>query len=258
MPKLSANLGFLWTELELCDAVRAAKKAGFDAVECHFPYTTAANELINTLTETKLEMLSLNTAPGDIKKGEFGLCALPDRVDEAQQTIEQAIEYASAIGTKKVHVMSGKTANTDEDMEVFLANLNYAAELAKPLGIDILIEPINRRDVPDYFLADLPTAVSIINKLALENIDNIKIMFDCYHMQIVHGELKSMIQQNLDLIGHIQIASLPNRHEPDEGDVDYTELFQWLDKLGYDGYLGAEYKPRKTTDEGLAWMDSLR
>ncbi|MCL4111203.1 UNVERIFIED_CONTAM: hypothetical protein GTU68_043116 [Idotea baltica] len=255
MPKFSANLGFLWTELDLCNAVKAAKKAGFDAVECHFPFSTPTEDLIKTLEETGLEMLSLNTAPGDISAGEFGLNALPNRVDEAQTAIKQAIDYASVIGTTKVHVMSGTAPATNEAMAVFMSNLKYAAELAQPLGIDILIEPINRRDVPDYFLADLTTAVKIIDQLGYENI---KIMFDCYHIQIIHGEIKPLLKKHIDLIGHIQFASVPQRHEPDEGDIDYAELFKWLDELAYDGYIGAEYKPRGTTDEGLGWMDRFR
>ena len=251
MPKFSANLGFLWTELDLCDAVRAAKRAGFEAVECHFPYTTPSAELKTTLAETGLPMLSLNTSPGDVRKGEFGLCALPDRIDEAQHMIMQAIEYADAIGTKKVHAMAGKVANSDDAMAAFKSNLKYAANLAQAYGIDILIEPINQRDVPNYFLADLYSAVNIIRDLQVENI---KIMFDCYHMSIIHGELKPLIKEHLDSIGHIQIASLPDRHEPDEGEVDYADLFKWLDEIAYTGYLGAEYNPRASTEAGLAWM----
>jgi hydroxypyruvate isomerase len=255
MTKLSANLGFLWTELPLTEAIRAAANAGFDAVECHWPFETPAEIIKSTLLETNLGMLSLNTSRGNEKKGEFGICAFPDRVSEAREAIQQAVNYAVAIDAKAVHVMPGKAAGIDGAMECFLDNLGYAATLADKFGLEILIEPINREDVPGYFLADMETAVEIVRKLKRANI---KIMFDCYHIQKIHGELRDRLERNLDIIGHIQIAAYPSRHEPDEGDVDYPDFLKWLDALGYAGYVGAEYKPRTTTDAGLDWIDLLR
>ena len=256
MSKLSANLGFLWTELPLTEAIRAAANAGFDAVECHWPFDFPAEIIKHALAETGLPMLSLNTFPGDRAAGDFGVCAIPDREQEARQYIDQAIAYATQTGTKHVHVMSGKV---DEKVRKsggvsYLKNLNYAADLAVEHGIGILIEPINRQDVPEYFLADMETAVEIVRKL---NRANIKIMFDCFHIQKIHAELKPLLERYIDLVGHIQIAAVPSRHEPDEGDVDYPALLKWLDELGYKGYVGAEYKPRTTTDAGLGWIKNI-
>ena len=172
MTKLSANLGFLWTELPLTEAIRAAANAGFDAVECHWPYDISAESVKSTLQEVNLSMLSLNTSRGNVEQGEFGICAFPDRVNEARDAIQQAISYAIEIDAKSVHVMPGKVADVNGAMECFLANLDYAAELADKFGLEILIEPINREDVPGYFLADMETAVEIVRKLKRANITN--------------------------------------------------------------------------------------
>jgi len=258
MIKHSANLGFLWQEHDLLNGIRAAAKAGFVAVECHWPYEYSPQSVIDVLNETGLPMIGLNTHPGNREQGDFGLCAHPDKVNEARKSIDQSIDYAAQINTPNVHVMSGKVAtNIDQNLakQVFQENLIYAAKKAKNHGINILIEPINRTDVPDYFVGDLFIALNIIKEL---NKSNVKIMFDCFHIQKVHSELKKYIKQNLDLIGHIQIASYPNRHEPDEGEIDYADFFNFLDEIGYAGYVGAEYNPRKTTDEGLAWLKTMK
>lgn len=257
MIKHSANLGFLWQEQDLLEGIRAAANAGFVAVECHWPFAYSEKSVLAVLTETGLPMVGLNTFPGDREKGEFGLCALPDRINEARQSIDQAIEYAVQIKTSNVHVMAGKVAaDIDQNlaMKTLQDNLIYAANKAEPHGIELLIEPINRIDVPDYFVGDMNAAVEIVTSV---NLPNVKIMFDCFHIQKVHGELKKYIKQHLDLIGHIQIASYPDRHEPDEGVIDYADFFSFLKQIGYRGYIGSEYKPRTTTDEGLAWISKL-
>ncbi|MGK0271032.1 MAG: hydroxypyruvate isomerase [Cocleimonas sp.] len=258
MIKHSANLGYLWQELDLIEGIRAAKKAGFVAVECHWPFAYSTQTVLDVLTETGLPMVGLNTDIGNRELGEFGVCAHPDRSDEAHQVIDQAIEYAFQIKTPNVHVMAGTvTANCDQElaMKVFKDNLFYAAKKAEKYGIDILIEPINRIDVPDYFLGDMNVAVAILKDL---NLPNLKIMYDCFHIQKVHGDLKELAKEHIDLIGHIQIASFPDRHEPDEGLIDYAYFFSFLENLGYSGYVGAEYKPRTSTDEGLAWLKKLK
>ncbi len=255
--KFSANLGFLWQEHDLIEGIRAAAKAGFVAVECHWPFEYPAQTVLDVLTETGLPMVGLNTYPGNRELGEFGFCANPNKIKEARETIDQAIEYAAKINTPNVHIMSGKVgANINHKlaMQTFQDNLNYASNKAKPHGIDLLIEPINRIDVPDYFVGDMDIAVDIIKNVKLANV---KIMFDCFHIQKVHGEIKTYIKENLDLIGHIQIASYPNRHEPDEGVIDYADLFIFLEQVGYSGYVGAEYNPRTTTDDGLDWLSNL-
>ena len=254
--KLSANLGFLWQEHDLLEGIRAAAKAGFVAVECHWPFEYPAQSVLAVLTETGLPLISLNTLPGNREQGDFGVCAHPDRISEARQGIDQAIQYAVQINTPNVHVMAGKVAvDIDKDlaMKTFQDNLIYAANRAESHGIEVLIEPINRIDMPDYFVGNMDVAVEIVKSV---NLPNVKIMFDCFHIQKVHGELKKYIKQHLDLIGHIQIASYPDRHEPDEGVIDYADFFSFLKQVGYDGYIGAEYNPRTTTDEGLAWLNN--
>ncbi len=263
MIKLSANLGFLWRELSLVDAIHAAFKAGFDAVECHWPYDVPADEVKQALVETGLPMLSVNTLPGDKATGDFGVCAIPDREQEARQYIEQAVNYAAQIGAQHVHVMSGKVPEkvlksrgvTDIYFDTYINNLNYAADLAAEHDIGILIEPINRQDVPGYYLADIETAVETVVCLSRPNI---KIMFDCYHIQVAQGNLMKRLEQYIDYIQHIQISAVPSRHEPDEGEVCYSRLITWLYESGYTGYVGAEYHPRTTTDDGLSWIDLLR
>ncbi|MCB2056243.1 MAG: TIM barrel protein [Geminicoccaceae bacterium] len=251
MARYSANLGFLWTELSLVEGVRAAKKAGFDAVECHWPYATPAAELGAVLKETGLPMLGLNTVRGDAGKGEFGLAALEGREREAIAAIEQAIDYAAAAGVPNVHVMAGKKGRP----ETFLVNLAHAADRAAPLGIDVLIEPINQRDAPGYTVSLVEEAAHLIDELGRSNV---KIMFDCYHTQIMQGDLIRRIEKHLPLIGHIQIAAAPSRREPDEGEVALDRVCRAIDELGWQGWIGAEYRPRGTTEEGLGWLGAFR
>lgn len=249
--KLSANLGFLWKELPLPEAIRAAKRAGFDAVECHFPFDVPAEEVTAALAETSLPMLGLNTRPGG--EGEFGLSALPGREEEARAAIDQAVDYAWATGCGAVHVMAGKSHGGAQADAVFRANLEYACKLAGDLKI--LIEPINDRDVPGYHLVTLEQAADIVGSL---DHTNLKIMADCYHIQIMGGDLVRRLEQHLPMIGHIQIAAVPSRGEPDKGELNYPWIAEALAGLGYDGYLGAEYRPGGPTEDSLGWMASLQ
>lgn len=249
--RYSANLGFLFTDLSLPDAIHAAKKAGFDAVECHFPYDVPAAEVAQALRDTGLTMLGLNTWPGDKAAGDFGLAALPGRMDEARAAISQAVDYALATGTKAVHVMAGRTDGGAAAEDAFRANLAHACDLAAPHGITILIEPINTRDVQGYHLSRTDHAVRIIAAL---NRPNLKLMFDCYHMQIMQGDLATHLRDLMPVIGHIQIAAVPDRGEPDQGEVDYRWLMRHLAGLEYTGFVGAEYRPRAGTDAGLGWL----
>ncbi|MFU8881699.1 MAG: hydroxypyruvate isomerase family protein [Rhodobacterales bacterium] len=253
--RYSANLGFLFTDMPLPQAIHAAKKAGFDAVECHFPYDIPAAEVAAALYETGLTMLGLNTVPGDKAAGDFGLAALTGREDEARSAIAQAIDYAVATGTKAVHVMAGRTDGGAAAEATFRANLTYACQLAAPHGITILIEPINTRDVPDYHLSRTDHAAQIIADLGQPNL---RLMFDCYHMQIMQGDLATHLQKLLPIIGHIQIAAVPDRGEPDQGEVGYPWLMRHLASLGYSDPIGAEYKPRAGTLNGLVWLDRFR
>ncbi len=253
MTKLSANLGFLWSELSLPDAIRAASAAGFEAVECHWPYDTDPRDVRAALSETGLEMLGLNTVRGNLDAGENGLCALVGRKDEARAAIDQAIEYASEIGTKNIHVMAG-FAEGAAAHATFVSNLRYGLEKAAPHGITLVIEPLNHYDAPGYFLKNADQAAEIIAEIGS---DGLKLMFDCYHLQIMQGDISRLLEKMMPITGHIQIAAVPSRAEPDKGELDYRNILKLIDRLGYKGFIGAEYKPRGTTGEGLGWMKTI-
>ncbi|MFT5111746.1 MAG: hydroxypyruvate isomerase [Parasphingorhabdus sp.] len=252
--KFSANLGYLWTELSLPDAIRAAKRAGFDAVECHWPYTTPASEVLSALEETGLRMLSLNTVRGNVSAGENGLSALPGREAEARKAIDQAIDYALAINTPNIHVIAGSTTGKSAH-NIFLENLRYATASTKNLNITILIEPLNHYDAPGYFLKTSGQAQNIIEEV---NADNLKLMFDCYHLQIMEGDISRRLKVLHPIIGHIQIASVPDRAEPDTGELNYEHIFRLLKSLNYHAPIGAEYRPTDRIDENLGWLQKFK
>lgn len=254
MTAFSANLGFLWTDRSLPDAIRAAKAAGFDAVECHWPYDVPVEEVRAALQETGLSMLGLNTRRGDVDAGDNGLAAVPGRADDARAAIDEAISYASAIGTPKVHVMAGK-AQGEIAHSTFVDNLRHAARQAAAHGITVLIEPINHYDVPGYFLTNTTQAAAIIEEISAPNL---KLMFDCYHVQLMEGDLSHRLENLQPIIGHIQFASVPDRGSPDHGEVSYSHIFSHISQLGYDEPLGAEYKPTGSTDDSLGWIKTIR
>jgi len=246
----SANLGFLWAELPLPDAIRAAKAAGFAAVEMHWPYDTPVADVQAALLETGLPVLGLNTRRGDVAGGDNGLSALPDRVQEARAAIDEALTYARAINAGAVHVMAGFAAG-DAARDTFTDNLRYAAAQAAPHGITILIEPLNSYDAPGYFLQTTDQAIALIDKVGAPNL---KLMFDCYHVQLMEGDLSNRITKLLPQIGHIQFAGVPARGRPDVGEVAYPHVFAHIATLGWDTPLGAEYKPGGPTEPTLGWM----
>jgi len=251
MTRFSANLGFLWSELPLPDAIRAAKAAGFDAVECHWPYDVATAEVQAALAETGLPVLGLNTRRGDVAGGDNGLSALPDRVPEARAAIDEAVGYARAIGARAVHVMAG-FAKGAQAHSAFVDNLRYACAMVADDPISILIEPLNRYDAPGYFLTNTDQATAIITQV---NAPNLKLMFDCYHVQLTEGDLSHRLVALQPIIGHIQFASVPERAAPDRGEVNYAHVFKVIEKMGYRAPLGAEYKPNGAT---LGWLQTLR
>lgn len=253
MVTFSANLGFLWQELSLPDAIRAAKKAGFTAVECHWPYQFGVDAIAQALQETGLPMLGLNTVRGNVEAGDNGLAAIPGREVEARKAIDQAIEYAVALNVANIHVMAGKS-DGDEAHRTFLDNLAYACKAAAETGITILIEPLNHHDAPGYFLKTSAQAIAIIKELQAENL---KLMFDCYHLQIMEGDISRRLEAALPYIGHVQIAAVPDRAEPDHGELDYRHILRLLDSLNYQRPVGAEYRPLKTTEAGLSWMREI-
>ena len=245
----SANLGFLFTDRPLPDAIRAAHRAGFEAVECHFPYDTPAEAVRAALEETGLPMLGLNTVRGD-REGDFGLAALPGREAEARAAIDQAVDYAHAIGAGAVHVMAGRSGGGSEAEETFRANLAYACDRAE--GLAVLMEPINQRDAPGYHLSTVEHAADIAT--ALGN-SRLRIMFDFYHVQITQGDLIRRFEAHRPLIGHVQIAAVPDRGEPDGGEIHYLHLIAAIREMGHTAPIGAEYRPRHgTTETGLGWL----
>ena len=248
--KFSANLGFLWNDRPLPDAIRAAHAAGFDAVECHWPYDTPAQKVRAALDETGLPMLGLNTRRG--ASGENGLSALPGREAEARAAINEAVRYAVDIGARAIHVMAGFAEGPDAH-ETFLANLGYARAQC-PDPITLLIEPLNRHDAPGYFLQTTDQAAGILEELGLPGI---KLMFDCYHVGRTEGDIVPRLAALAPIIGHIQFASIPDRGAPDGGEVDYRLIFARIAELGWADPLGAEYKPRGPTDDSLGWLKSL-
>lgn len=252
--KFSANLGFLWKDRPLADAIEAAAEAGFDAVECHWPYDTPVSDVTAALAETGLPMLGINTRRGDVTKGEFGVCAVPGREADARSAINEAVNYASAIGARMIHVMAGN-AQGDAARDVFLHNLAFAANLAARNDLTVLIEPLNRHDAPDYFLRDTAQAVEILSEI---NARNVKLMFDCYHVQRTEGDVTTRLTELLEHIGHIQIAGVPERGAPDRGELNYAHMLRHLAKLGWSKPIGAEYKPAGDTVADLGWMAQLR
>lgn len=252
--KFSANLGFLWSDRSLPDAIRAASEAGFDAVECHWPYDVPAADVKASLDETGLPMLGLNTRRGDPAAGDNGLAAIPERVAEARAAIDEAITYARLTGTRNVHVMAG-FAEGEKAHATFVSNLAHACAEAQAHDIGVLIEPLNRYDAPGYFLQTTAQARLIIDEV---DATNIKLMFDCYHVQLMEGNLSRRLAELQPIIGHVQFASVPDRGSPDHGEIDYRHIFETLAELGHVTPLGAEYKPPGDTGQSLGWLDEAR
>ena len=255
MPRISANLGFLWTELSLPQAIHTARNAGFDAVECHFPYAVPVASVASALQETGLEMLGINTRLGVNGAADFGVMAMPGREIEARGYVDEAVAYAAQIKCRNINCVPGKTGGSAEAEAVYRTNLAYACEQAAGHGIGIVIEPINQRDAPGYHFSLVEQGLDTINAVAAVNL---RLMFDCYHTQIMQGDLTRRLEQALPHVGHVQFAAGPDRGEPDSGEVNYPYLLAALDDMGWQGFVGAEYKPRGTTDEGLGWMNAYR
>jgi 2-dehydrotetronate isomerase len=253
MIRFSANLGFLWTDRPLPDAIHAARAAGFHAVECHWPYDIPASEVRQALTETDLEMLGLNTRRGDVEKGDNGLSAIPGRKAEARAAIDEAIDYASEIGVRNIHVMAGFDQSI-AGRHTFIDNLEYACNQGAKRSLTMLIEPLNEHDAPGYFLRTTQQAADIIDDVGEPNL---KLMFDCYHVGSTEGDVIARLRKLLPIIGHFQFASVPDRGAPDHGEIDYRAVFSEIETLGWTMPLGAEYRPQGETDASLDWMSTL-
>lgn len=256
MPRFSANVGLLWADRSLPQRLEAAARAGFRAVEMHFPYEVPAAQTAAAARRGELTLLGINTAPGDMARGERGLGALPGRERDFQAAVDQSIAYCVESGARAIHVMAGNVPPSQRQRAraVFADNLRRAAAKAAVHGLTLLLEPLNPRDNPGYFYSTVREAVELIEDLAL---GNIKLQFDIYHVAISEGDVLTKLKRYMPLIGNVQVAAVPTRAEPDEGEIAYRAIFAALDTLGYEGWVGCEYRPRGDTDEGLYWMKSL-
>lgn len=254
MPHFAANLTMMFNEVPFLDRFAAARNAGFDAVEFLFPYAHSPSEVGARLTENGLTQALFNAPPGDWDAGERGIAALPDRVSEFRQSIDRALEYARALNCKTLHVMAGLVGEADDRdamMACYIENVRYAADQCRGEGMTVALEPLNARDVPGYLIGDLATVARAIDMIDRANVG---IQFDFYHAQITGGDLARRFEQYLPKTVHVQIAGVPERYEPNTGEVNYPYLFLLMDRLGYEGYVGCEYKPRGHTLDGLGWL----
>lgn len=253
MPKFAANLSWMFQEWPFLDRFAAAADAGFTAVECLFPYEASPDEIANELTPHNLQLAMFNLPPGDLAKGERGLACLADRKDEFRDALGTALTYARALNAPRLHLMSGIGAG-EEALSAYRDSIKLACELADQDNIGILIEPINNRDVPGYLMNNFALAEELIADLKLPNL---RLQFDIYHRQIIHGDVTRGLQRLMPITGHIQISSAPERHEPTTGELDDVRILEIIDALNYPGFVGCEYRPRGGTLEGLDWLDRV-
>lgn len=261
MPRFAANVSMLYPEHELVDRIAAAARDGFAAVEVQGPYAVDASEFRRALDDAAAQLVLMNAAVGDFPGGERGLAALPGRESAFEASMAQTLDYARIARAPRVHVMAG-TPGADvphaEALAAYERNLAHACAVLAPHGITVMIEPINTRDIPGYFLNRLPLALEIVGRLAEPAP---RVQFDFYHLQIIQGDLVRHFEQHLEKIGHVQIAGVPDRHEPDVGEVDYAFVFRELDRLRYAGWVGCEYRPALAgpggTSAGLGWLRRL-
>jgi hydroxypyruvate isomerase len=254
MPRFAANLSMMFNEVPFAERFEAAAKAGFDAVEYLFPYELPAATVGELLRRHRLTQALFNLPPGDWAAGERGMAALPGRQEEFRQSVVTALAYAGATGCRTLHMMAGNASAGDpKTYSTYLERLGWAADLAREKGVTIVIEPINHRDMPEYFLNDFNMAIEII---AACGRPNVRLQYDIYHRQILHGDVSKSLESMLPIIAHIQVASVPLRHEPGTGELNDFHLFALLDRIGYDGFVGCEYRPAGETLRGLSWLDA--
>ena len=257
MPQFAANLTMLFTEAPFLDRFEKAHNSGFKAVEFLFPYPFPATEIQKKLDQYGLKLVLHNLPAGDWDAGERGIACHPDRVEEFRMGVAKAIEYAKALGVPQLNCLAGKApAGVEKKLlhDTFVSNLKYAAAELKKVNLKLLIEPINTFDIPGFFLSTTQQALDIIQEVAA---DNLFVQYDIYHAQRMEGELCSTMEKNLSKIGHIQLADNPGRNEPGTGEINYVYLFKFVDRIGYSGWIGCEYKPATTTEAGLGWIKKL-
>lgn len=256
MPKFSANLGFLWASLPLLERIEHAALAGFRAIELHWPYDTDPIAVKAACAKHQITLLGINTPLGNAAAGESGLAALSGRVAEFRAGFDQTLAWALASGASAIHVMPGIVPETDRPAATLtmVDNLRWASERVRPHGLTLLLEAINQRDKPGYFYSCLDQSNAVREAAGC---DNIKLMFDVYHVGVAEGDALTKLAHYMPHIGHIQIAAVPSRAEPDEGEIRYEVIFKEIDRLGYVGWVGCEYKPRASVEEGLKWVSGM-
>ncbi len=256
MTKFAANLSMLFNEVPFLDRFESAAKAGFKAVEFLFPYAYTVEEIRQRLDANGLELVLHNLPAGDWDAGERGIACHPDRVSEFREGVGKAIIYATALGVKQVNCLAGKApagVSAAVLRQTFVDNLRFAAAELKKAGLRLLIEPINTFDIPGFYLNLTAQAVEILDEVGA---DNAFVQYDIYHAQRMEGELAATAQKYLSRIGHVQLADNPGRNEPGTGEINYPFLFAHLDRIGYTGWIGCEYKPKAETAAGLGWLKS--
>lgn len=253
MPRLAANLTMLFNELPFLERFEAAARAGFKHVEFLFPYAWPASQIRSELEKNGLELVLFNLAAGNWDAGERGLVCLPDRIAEFQNSVDEALGYAKALGCSKVHGLAGirpQGAASDAVDQTFLNNVRYAARAFAGAGATLMLEPINTYDIPDFYLTSSRQALTAIDQLGEPNVE---LQYDVYHMHRMGEDVFAATEAHIKRIGHIQIADAPGRHEPGTGEIDFARLFDHLDHLGYRGAIGCEYRPLSSTTASLAW-----
>lgn len=258
MPRFAANLSLMFGEVAFLDRFAAAVESRFSAVEYQFPYAFDRRDIASAARDAHLPVVLHNTPPGDFDKGERGLGCIPGRQAEFRDQVTLAIDYARAVGCTKIHVMAGiwPDGAKEEDLnKVFVENLRHAGKEAAKVGIDILIEPLSRPSVPNYFLVKSKQAIRLMDEA---KVPNLYLQYDIFHMQVMEGNLAPTIERHLKRIGHIQIADAPGRNEPGTGEINFPFLLGHIDSLGYGGWVGAEYKPAGETKAGLGWFQPYR
>ena len=257
MPRFAANLTMLFTEVPFLDRFERAAQAGFKAVEFLFPYAWPAEEIRQRLDANGLVLILHNLPAGDWDAGERGIACHPDRMPEFREGVAKAIVYAKALGVKQLNCLAGKApAGVADDVlrQTFVENLRFAAAELNKAGLRLLIEPVNTFDIPGFYLNRTAQALSVLDEVGA---DNAFIQYDIYHAQRMEGELAATLQKHLPRIGHVQLADNPGRNEPGTGEINYAFLFAHLDRIGYQGWIGCEYKPATTTEAGLGWRQRL-
>ena len=258
MPAFAANLTMLFTEVDFLERFRLAREAGFEGVEYLFPYAWPAEELKQQLDAQGLKQVLFNLPPGDWDAGERGIACLPDRVDEFREGVDQALAYAKVMGCKQLNCLAGirpTTVSEEDAWHTLVSNVEYAAAKLDQEGITLCLEAINSRvDMPGFFL---DTSARVMQVIEAVEADNVRLQYDIYHMQIMEGDLIRTMECLLPWIAHVQIADNPGRHQPGTGEINFPLVFDALDRMGYKGWVSAEYRPLGTTGASLGWLDAI-